>query len=59
MFAFSLSLKLSFWVEENDGGMLMAFDEDLEGLNRKERDLNINLASPSKVAIELLLLLLD
>ena len=36
--------------------MLMDFDEDLEGLNRKERDRNINLASPSKVAIELLLL---
>ena len=58
MFVFSFPFKLSFWVEGNDGGMLMAFDEDREGLKRKERDLSINLASPSKVAIELLLLLL-
>ena len=52
----SFSFRLSFCVEGNEGGILMAFDDDLEGLKRKERDLNINLASPSKVAIELLLL---
>jgi len=52
----SFSFGLSFCVEGNEGGILMAFDDDLEGLKRKERDLNINLARPSKVAIELLLL---
>ena len=30
-------------------------EEDREGLNKKERDLNMNLASPSNVVIELLL----
>ena len=43
--------------DEKDGGILIALDEDLEGLNKKDRDLNINFASPSKVVIELLLLL--
>ena len=43
--------------DENEGGILIALDEDLEGLNKKDRDLNINFASPSKVVIELLLLL--
>ena len=56
LYKLAFSFRLSFCVEGNEGGILMAFDDDLEGLKRKERDLNMNLASPSKVAIELLLL---
>ena len=32
---------------------LITLDEDREGLKRKERDLSMNFASPSKLAIEL------
>jgi hypothetical protein len=42
-------------LEEKDGGRLIALDEDLEGLNKNERDLNMNFASPSNVVMELLL----
>ena len=45
--------------DEKEGGILIALDEDLEGLNKKDRDRNINFASPSKVVIELLLLLAE
>ena len=32
--------------------LLITFDEDREGLNKNERDLSINFASPSKLDIE-------